>query len=110
MDRFEHVKMWRSAGARWENFDMPSALPMALARQQLRCQVNRAKMMQIEAKAREEGKSVANDVCSRLSLPDRNAGRPTVGQLEVEQDQAWAILRSPGLDPALTGTALFHRI
>jgi hypothetical protein len=73
---------------------------MALGRQQLRCQVNRAEMMLIEAKAREEGKSVANYVRSRLGLPDRNAGRPTVGQLEVEQDQAWEILRSLGLDPA----------
>ncbi len=73
---------------------------MALGRQQLRCQVNRAEMMQIEAKAREEGRSVANYVRSRLGLPDRNAGRPTVGQLEVEQDQAWEILRGLGLDPA----------
>lgn len=79
---------------------MPSALPMALGRQQLRCQVNRAEMMLIEAKAREEGRSVANYVRSRLGLPDRNAGRPTVGQLEVEQDQTWEILRSLGLDPA----------
>lgn len=73
---------------------------MALIRQPLRCQVNRAEMMLIEAKAREEGRSVANYVRSRLGLPDRNAGRPTVGQLEVEQDQAWEILRSLGLDPA----------
>jgi hypothetical protein len=57
-------------------------------------------MMLIEARAREEGKSVANYVRSRLGLPDRNAGRPTVAQLEVEHDQAWEILRSLGLDPA----------
>jgi hypothetical protein len=79
---------------------MPSALPVALARQQIRCQVNRAEMMLIEAKAREEGKSVANYVRSRLGLPDRNAGRPSVSQLEVEQDRAWEILRNLGLDPA----------
>jgi hypothetical protein len=92
--------MWRSAGARWENLDMPSVLPVALGRQQLRCQVNRAEMMLIEARAREEGKSVANYVRSRLGLPERNAGRLTAGQLEAEQDQAWEILRSLGLDPA----------
>jgi hypothetical protein len=73
---------------------------MALVRQQLRCQVNRAEMMLIKARAREEGKSVANYVRSRLGLPDRNAGRPTVAQLEVEQDQAWEILRGLGVDPA----------
>ncbi|MCC7497894.1 MAG: hypothetical protein IT160_09975 [Bryobacterales bacterium] len=78
---------------------MPSVLPMALTRQQLRCQVNRAEMMLIEAKAREEGRSVANYVRSKLGLPDRNAGRPTLDQLESEQDQAWAILRSLGMDP-----------
>lgn len=100
MDRLGHVKMWRSAGARWENLDMPSVLPAALGRQQLRCQVNRAEMMLIEARAREEGKSVANYIRSRLGLPERNAGRLTVGQLEAEQDQAWEILRSLGLNPA----------
>jgi hypothetical protein len=73
---------------------------MALIRHLLRCQVNRAEMMLIEARAREEGKSVANYVRSRLGLPDRNAGRPTVGQLKVEQDQAWEILRGLLLDPA----------
>jgi hypothetical protein len=52
-----------------------------------------------DAKARAEGKSVANYVRSRLGLPDRDAGRPTVSQLEVEQDQAWEILRSLGLEP-----------
>jgi hypothetical protein len=92
--------MWRSADARWENLDMPSVLPVALGRQQLRCQVNRAEMMLIEAKARAEGKSVANYVRSRLGLPERNAGRPTVTQLEAEQDQAWEILRGLGVDPA----------
>lgn len=79
---------------------MPSVLPVALGRQQLRCQVNRAELMLIEAKAREEGKSVANYVRSRLGLPERNAGRPTLTQLEAEQDQAWEILRGLGLDPA----------
>lgn len=79
---------------------MPSVLPMALARQQLRCQVNRAEMMLIEAKARAEGRSVANYVRSKLGLPDRNAGRPALDQLEREQDQAWAILRSLGLEPS----------
>ncbi len=72
---------------------------MALVRQPLRCWVNRAEMMLIEARAREEGKSVANYVRSKLGLPDRNAGRPTVAQLEVEQDQAWEMLRNLGLDP-----------
>lgn len=80
---------------------MPSVLPIALTRQQLRCQVNRAEMMLIEAKARAEGKSVANYVRSKLGLPDRIAGRPTLTQLEAEQDQAWEILRSLGLDPTV---------
>lgn len=39
-------------------------------------------------------------VTPRLGLPERNAGLPTVGQLEAEQDQAWEILRSLGLGPA----------
>ena len=72
---------------------------MPLTRQQLRCQVNRLEMMLIEAKARAEGKSVANYVRSKLGLPIALlAALPWT--MEVEQDQAWEILRSLGLDPA----------
>lgn len=51
--------------------------------------------MLIEAKARAEGKSEANYVRSKPGLPDRDADRATVTQLQIEQDQALEILREP---------------
>jgi hypothetical protein len=81
-----------------EDVDMP--LPMALARPTVRFQVNHAEMKFLEAKAHEDGKSLANYVRDRLGLPERSQGRPTVDQLEAEQDQAWQILQDIGLDPA----------
>jgi len=75
-------------------------LPMGLARETTRFQTNHAERRLIEAKAREAGKSVGNYVRAALGLPERAAGRPTVEQLEAEQDQAWEILRNLGLDPA----------
>lgn len=79
---------------------MPTSLPLALTRQTLRAQVNRAEMMLIESKARAAGMSVGNYVRSLLGLPERSAGRPTRAQMEAEQDHAWQILTSMGIDPA----------
>jgi hypothetical protein len=79
---------------------MPPTLPLGLTRQTLRAQVNRAEMMLIESKARSAGMSVGNYVRSLLELPERSAGRPTRAQMEAEQDQAWQVLTSIGLDPA----------
>ena len=70
------------------------------ARQTLRAQVNRAEMMLIESKARAAGMSVGNYIRSLAGLPERSAGRPTRAQMEVEQDQAWQVLQSLGVDPA----------
>jgi len=80
--------------------DYLPALPLALTRQTLRSQVNRAEMMLIESKARAAGMSVGNCVRSLLGLPERTAGRPTRVQMEAEQDHAWQVLQSPGVDPA----------
>ena len=79
---------------------MPTTLPLALTRQTLRAQVNRAEMMLIESKARAAGLSVGNYVRSLLGLPERSAGRPTRAQMEAEQDHAWQVLQSMGIDPA----------
>jgi hypothetical protein len=78
---------------------MAGPLPLALTRQTLRAQVNRAEMMWIESKARAAGMSVGNYIRSLLGLPERPAGRPTRGQIEAEQDHAWQVLRSMGIDP-----------
>jgi hypothetical protein len=98
--------MWRPrtkapgfGASMWDHVDVPSALPPGLVRQSLRFQVNRAEMMFIEAKARESGMSVANYVRAKLGFPERGAGRPTRAQLEQEQDQAWQLLVSIGVDP-----------
>jgi hypothetical protein len=61
---------------------------------------NHAERKLIEAKAREAGMSVANYLRTCAGLPERTSGRPTVEQLEAEQDQAWEILRGLELDPA----------
>ena len=73
---------------------------MGLARETIRFQVNHAERRLLEAMAREAGMSVANYLRTRAGLPERQAGRPAVEQLEAEQDQAWEILRGLGLDPA----------
>lgn len=80
--------------------EMPTTLPLALTRQTLRAQVNRAEMMLIESKAKAAGLSVGNYVRSLLGLPERSAGRPTRAQMEAEQDHAWQVLKSIGIDPA----------
>jgi hypothetical protein len=79
---------------------MPTALPLALTRQTLRTQVDRAEMLLIESKAKAAAMSVNNYVRSLLGLPERSAGRPTRAQMETEQDRAWQVLQSLGLDPA----------
>ena len=79
---------------------MPTTLPLALTRQTLRAQVNRAEMMLIESKAKAAGMSVGNYLRSLLGLPERSAGRPTRAQMEAEQDHAWQTLQSMGVDPA----------
>ena len=79
---------------------MPTTLPLALTRQTLRAQVNRAEMMLIESKARAAGLSVGNYVRSLIGLPERSPGRPTRAQMEAEQDHAWHVLQSIGIDPA----------
>ena len=79
---------------------MPTALPLALTRQTLRTQVDRAEMMLIDSKAKAAGLSVGNYVRSLLGLPERSAGRPTRAQMEAEQDRAWQVLQSLGIDPA----------
>ena len=80
---------------------MPTELPLALTRQALHAQVNRAEMMLIESKAKAAGLSVGNYVRSLLGLPERSAGRSSRAQMEAEQDRAWQVLQSLGLDPAL---------
>lgn len=79
---------------------MPTALPLALTRQTLRAKVNRAEMMLIESRARAAGMSVGNYIRSLLGLPEQSAGGPTCAQMEAEQDHAWEVLQSIGIDPA----------
>ncbi len=79
---------------------MAKLLPQALIRHTLRTQVNHAEMMFIESKAKAAGMSVGHYLRSLLGLPERAAGRPTRAQLEAEQDQAWQLLQSMGIDPA----------
>jgi hypothetical protein len=80
-----------------EDVDMP--LPMCLARETVRFQVNHVERKLLEARAHADGVSVANYIRARLGLPERPQGRPTLEQLEREQDQAWQILTDLGLDP-----------
>lgn len=82
-----------------DHVGMPTTLPLALIRQTLRAQVNRAEMMLIDSKAKAASMSVGNYIRSLLGLPERSAGRPTRAHMEAEQDQAWQILQSMGIDP-----------
>ena len=91
--------MRRRRRLRCNDVDMPS-LPLALTRQTLRAQVNRAEIVLIESKARAAGMSVGDYIRSLVGLPERSAGRPTRAHMEVEQDQAWQLLQSMGVDPA----------
>ncbi len=93
-------KLWNAAVLPGYHVEMPTTLPVALTRQTLRAQVNRAEMMLIESKAKAAGMSVGNYIRSVLGLPERAAGRPTRAQMESEQDAAWHILQSMGVDPA----------
>jgi hypothetical protein len=79
---------------------MPTTVPMALTRQRVVLQVTRAEMMLIESKAKEAGMTVPNYFRSLAGLPLLSAGRPTRVQMEEEQDRAWEILQSMGIDPA----------
>ena len=79
---------------------MPTALPLALTRRALRTNVDHAEMMLIESNAKAASMSVGNYVRSALGLPERFVGRPTRAQMEEEQDRAWQVLQSLGLDPA----------
>ncbi len=79
---------------------MAKLLPQALVRHTLRAQVNHAEMMLIESQAKAAGQSVGNYVRSALGLPERSPGRGTRDQMDDEQDRAWEILKSIGVDPA----------
>ncbi len=92
--------LWNAAVLPGYHVEMPTTLPVALTRQTLRAQVNRAEMMLIESKAKASGLSVGNYVRSLLGLPEHAPGRPTRTQMESEQDAAWQILQSMGVDPA----------
>jgi hypothetical protein len=78
---------------------MPTTVPMALTRQRVVLQVNRAEMMLIESKAKEAGMTVTNYFRSLAGLPLLTAGRATRAQMEEEQDRAWEILKSMGIRP-----------
>jgi len=77
---------------------MPTTVPMALTRQRVAFQVNRAEMMVVESKA--AGMTVANYFQSLAGLPPLSSGRLTRAQMEEEQDRAWEILQSMGINPA----------
>jgi hypothetical protein len=79
---------------------MPPTVPMALTRQRVVLQVTRAEMLMIESKAKEAGMTVSNYFRSLAGLPPLSAGRPTRAQMEEEQDRAWELLQSMGIDPA----------
>jgi len=65
--------------------DMPTTVPMALTRQRVVLQVNRAEMMLIESKSKGAGMSVSNYFRFLAGLPPLSAGRPTRAQMEHEQ-------------------------
>jgi hypothetical protein len=76
------------------------ALPRALARETEHVQLSHAEKMKLRKLARDAGLSPSNYLRSFIGLPGRSPGRPTIEQLEREQDQAWEILKNLGEDPA----------
>ena len=75
-------------------------LPRALARETEHVQLSHAEKMKLRKLARDAGLSPSNYLRSFIGLPGRSPGRPTIEQLEREQDQAWEILKNLGEDPA----------
>ena len=66
--------------------DMP--LPRALARETQHVQLSHAEKKKLSKLARDAGLSPSNYFRSLIGLPERSPGRPTIEQLEREQDQA----------------------
>ena len=79
---------------------MCHAATTALARKTQHVQICNAEKKKLSKLARDAGLSPSNYLRSFIGLPERSPGRPTIEQLEREQDQAWEILKSLGEDPA----------
>jgi hypothetical protein len=68
---------WLDTTCWCDHVDMPTTVPMALTRQRVVLQVNRAEMMLIESKAKEAGMTVPNYFRSLAGLPRyQQADRP----------------------------------
>jgi hypothetical protein len=63
-------------------------------------QASHAEHLKLKKLAREAGMSVGNYMRTGRGLPERRAGRPSIEELEREQDEAWETLKSLGEDPA----------
>ena len=61
----------------------------ALDKRILRITLNVAEMLDVEAQARAVGQSVYNYVQSRLGLQERNVGKRTAEERDLEEDMRW---------------------
>ena len=75
-------------------------LPRALARETVTFQASHVEFLKLRRLARQAGMSLGNYLRTGRGLPERTAGRPSIEELEREQDQAWETLKSLGEDPA----------
>ena len=65
----------------------------------LRITLNVAEMLDVEAQARAAGQSVSNYVRNRLGLQERNVGKRSPEQRDIEEDDAMERIQRLGLDP-----------
>ena len=89
-----------NAAGTCEHVGMPNPVPLALARERIFMYANHAEAMLLQSKANAAGVSVSNYLRSLAGLPPMAMGRPTREDMEKEQDRAWEILKSMGVDPA----------
>jgi hypothetical protein len=74
-------------------------LPRALTRVTISFQASYAEHLKLKKLAREAGMSLGNYLRTGRGLPERPAGRPSIGQLEREVDEAWNTLKELGENP-----------
>ena len=64
-------------------------LPRALARETVTFQASHTEVLDLKKRARAAGMSLGNYLRTGRGLPERQAGRPGIEDLERESDWAW---------------------
>ena len=72
---------------------------MHLDKRVLRITLNLAEMLDVEGQARVAGQSVNNYFRARLGLQERNVGKWTAEERDLEEDDAMERIQRLGVDP-----------